>query len=224
MTDDVDLNQGHARKICVLEKESAMLKRILVAILLTMMAFVPEGVLAIETPEYEVIEVLDGGIEIRAYAPFRLATTIVEGKASDAGNAAFRRLAGYIFGANADETKIAMTAPVIQSAVGSSRFEVGFFMPRTIDSLPLPNDSRVEMKDRTMTVAVLKYQGSWRMKRYEEHLSVLKEAMKLQVKWRAEGEEIWARYDSPFKPWFLKTNEIMVPVVKAGAKGPQRQE
>ncbi len=197
-----------------------MLKFILVAILMTMMAFIPEGAQAIETPEYEVIEVLDGDIEVRAYAPFRLATTIVEGQASNAGNAAFRLLAGYIFGANADETKIAMTAPVIQSAVSNSRFQVGFFMPRTIDALPSPNDSRVEMKERTMTVAVLRYQGSWRPKRYEEHLSVLKEAMKSQDKWRPEGEEIWARYDPPFKPWFLRTNEIMMPVVKAAADRP----
>ena len=27
---------------------------------------------------------------------------------------------------------------------------------------------------------------------------------------RAEGEPVWARYDPPFMPWFLRTNEILV--------------
>jgi hypothetical protein len=26
------------------------------------------------------------------------------------------------------------------------------------------------------------------------------------------GEPAWARYDPPFKPWFLRRNEILVPV------------
>ena len=26
------------------------------------------------------------------------------------------------------------------------------------------------------------------------------------------GEPIWARYDPPFKPWFMRRNEILIPV------------
>ncbi len=29
---------------------------------------------------------------------------------------------------------------------------------------------------------------------------------------RAVGEPVWARYDPPFKPWFLRTNEILIEV------------
>jgi hypothetical protein len=29
---------------------------------------------------------------------------------------------------------------------------------------------------------------------------------------RAAGEPVWARYDPPFMPWFLRTNEILVEI------------
>lgn len=29
------------------------------------------------------------------------------------------------------------------------------------------------------------------------------------------GEAIWARYDAPFKPWFLRRNEILIPIAAA---------
>ena len=30
--------------------------------------------------------------------------------------------------------------------------------------------------------------------------------------WRTDGGPVWARYDPPFMPWFLRRNEILVPV------------
>jgi hypothetical protein len=30
---------------------------------------------------------------------------------------------------------------------------------------------------------------------------------------RAVGEPVWARYDPPFMPWFLRTNEILIEIV-----------
>jgi len=29
---------------------------------------------------------------------------------------------------------------------------------------------------------------------------------------QAAGEPVWARYDPPFKPWFMRRNEILIPV------------
>jgi hypothetical protein len=26
------------------------------------------------------------------------------------------------------------------------------------------------------------------------------------------GEPIWARYDPPWKPWFMRRNEILIPI------------
>lgn len=65
---------------------------------------------AIEEPEYTVVRQLEG-VEIRDYPPFTVAETVVTGSESDAGNLAFPILAGYIFGKNKGERKLAMTAP-----------------------------------------------------------------------------------------------------------------
>lgn len=54
--------------------------------------------------------------EIRQYAAYTVAEVLVEAAASDAGNRAFPILAGYIFGKNKGERKLAMTAPVTQTA------------------------------------------------------------------------------------------------------------
>jgi hypothetical protein len=30
--------------------------------------------------------------------------------------------------------------------------------------------------------------------------------------YRVSGEPRWARYDPPWKPWFLRRNEVIVPI------------
>ena len=80
--------------------------------------------IAIEEPVYQVEKAWEAEqIEIRAYAPRVMAVT---GMADDS-DSGFRVLAGYIFGGNAEEQKIAMTAPVQQSMAGEK--EMAFMIP-----------------------------------------------------------------------------------------------
>ncbi len=67
--------------------------------------------MAIEQPEYSVVATTDE-YEIRVYEPYIVAETVVDGDLRGSGSAAFRRLAGYIFGKNDASQKMAMTAPV----------------------------------------------------------------------------------------------------------------
>ncbi len=64
---------------------------------------------SVEEPQYEVLQSIDG-VEIRQYQATVQAVTILPGS-SDTSEG-FRRLAGFIFGGNNKEQKIAMTAPV----------------------------------------------------------------------------------------------------------------
>ena len=109
------------------------------------------GDMVFESPAYRVKEWINE-IELRRYEPYVVAETLVEGPLERAGNGGFRLLAGYIFGGNkttyGDSKKIAMTTPVAQDRVGD-QYRVRFMMPTqyTVDSLLIPNDSRVTIKE-----------------------------------------------------------------------------
>ena len=64
-----------------------------------------EYALAIEEPEYSV-EHQSSHYEIRAYSPMLVAETTMQSGFEEAGNQAFRILAGYIFGNNRSKAKI----------------------------------------------------------------------------------------------------------------------
>lgn len=180
--------------------------------------------MAIENPRYAVVRKFPE-FELRDYAPYLVAETDVEGRREEAGYEGFRRLAGFIFGGNRASRKIAMTAPVTQgtridmTAPVSQQGEGGlwtlqFMMPSawTRDTLPEPLDPRVRIRERPgRRVAVLDYSGTWSEQNYAEHLRAL-EAGLVRHGLRAAGPPEWARYDPPWKPWFLRRNAIQVEV------------
>ena len=177
--------------------------------------------MAIDEPQYKVVRAYEV-FEVRRYEPYLVAETVVNAAADDAGNQGFRILAGYIFGQNKGArriemtapvaqapTRIAMTAPVAQSP-GSGGYVIQFAMPRewTLETLPEPNDARVQLRAvPPRTVAVLRYTGTWSQDRYDTHLQTLKTDLARDgLQWH--GEPVWARYDPPWMPWFLRRNEI----------------
>ena len=199
--------------------------RLLAEVLIVAMATIPATSQAIEEPEYEV-EYQDGNYEVRVYGPRLVAETWVEGTQSDAGSVAFRRLAGYIFGANATDESISMTAPVTQEPPAEleasaevsrmpaeGRYRVTFTMPReySMDSLPVPNDPTVILREEPgRRVASLRYRGFWSTSRYQDHEQKLMNWIETQGLQRANTPPVWARYDPPYMPWFLRRNEIHI--------------
>jgi effector-binding domain-containing protein len=202
-----------------------------------------EPAMALEKPRYRVVEAFEE-FEVREYEPYLVAETEVTGSREEAGNAGFRRLADYIFGKNEGSRKVAMTAPVAQQEgaapagekiamtapvsqqeradKGPSTWIIQFMVPSgyTRETLPRPIDPAVtfrEVPGRRM--AVISYSGTWSEERYEKHLARLRAAME-KAGLRAGGDPIWARYDPPFMPWFLRTNEILVELSPAPATTP----
>jgi hypothetical protein len=177
--------------------------------------------MATEEPQYTVIRT-DAVFEVRRYEPYLVAETVINAAPEEAGSDGFRILAGYIFGKNKGARKIkmtapvaqapariAMTAPVAQSPV-SGGYVVQFAMPRewSLETLPEPLDSRVVLREvPARKLAVIGYSGTWSQSRYEENLKILQNALaEAGLVW--SGEPMWARYDPPWKPWFLRRNEI----------------
>ena len=178
---------------------------------------------AIEEPAYTLLQKLDG-IEIRDYAPRIAAEVIVPGPADEAGNQGFRILAGYIFGKNRSRSSIAMTAPVTQASVpqkiamtapvtqaaAGGGYAVQFTMPAgyTLQTLPEPTDPRVHFKPvEGGRYAVIRYSGWWSQANYDEHLAALRAAVAAAAL-HTTGEPVYARYDPPWMPWFMRRNEI----------------
>jgi len=183
--------------------------------------------MAIEEPDYTIVSKTEA-YEIRNYGPLFVAETQVDADFENAGNQAFRILAGYIFGSNKSKTKIAMTAPVSQQdqsekiemtapvtqLKSGSKYLVQFTMPKNynLNNLPTPNDSRVHLREvPARKVAVFTYSGSWSASRYQEKLQVFLTALK-KDQIVPLGEPVLARYDSPFRLWLLRRNEIWIEI------------
>jgi len=183
--------------------------------------------MAIEKAKYTVLEKNDK-IEIRRYEPQIVAETFVDGDLKDAGSEGFRRLFAYISGDNTKKKSISMTAPVEQkersekiamtSPVGqeklNNQWRITFLMPAeyTLESLPEPTDERVKLvQEPARLVAAIRYSGRWSKEGYEKNKALLQGYM-LNHGYTAAGTPIWARYDPPFMPWFMRRNEVLVPL------------
>ena len=190
---------------------------------------VVKSAMAIEKAKYTVLEKEDG-FEIRQYDPQIVAETFVEGDLENAGNEGFRRLYAYISGENTKKQSISMAAPVIQETGSKkiamtapvkqekkdNRWRITFLMPAeyTLETLPEPNDTRVRLTEESGRLMVaVKYSGTWSEEGYEENKALLEEYIRKRGLTKT-GAPVWARYDPPFMPWFLRRNEVLIPIEK----------
>jgi hypothetical protein len=188
------------------------------------------GAMAIEEPEYTVIESA-GEFELRTYAPRIVAQTLVGGSMDQASTEGFKVIADYIFGNNTisdgGSQKISMTAPVTLGAQSEKinmtvpvsmeqadgQWRVDFFMPSeyTMDSLPVPNNSAVELRQVPATnYAAIRFSG------FAGEIKTAKKTAQLLAWLESKGltpvgEPVLARYNSPVSLPFLRRNEVIVP-------------
>ena len=180
-----------------------------------------------EQQAYEVVRTYED-FELRRYAPHVVAEVVVRGAFEDAGNTAFRTLFRYISGTNASGTKVAMTAPVIQRdaeqmpgttppeprEADSGEQAVAFVLPATVtlDGAPVPTSPDVRLRQRPeVLAAACRYRGRWTEALFDEHRRELTRAV-TAAGLTPVGSARWARFDPPYKPWFLRRNEIVLDV------------
>ena len=193
------------------------------------------GLMAYEQPRYTVIQ-RQGDFELRRYEPYLVAEIEVSASFEEAGNIAFRPLANYIFGENRRSEKmemtapvtqapkgekIGMTAPVIQSSRGDGNYVVSFVMPSryTVDTLPKPSNPTIRFREvPARTIAARTYRGGWSQKRYGKEERALRDALEKRDLLPLQPP-VWARYNPPFWPWFLRRNEILIEVQGAPPEG-----
>jgi hypothetical protein len=166
-----------------------------------------------EQPDYEVVRSTPD-YEVRQYASYLVAETLVPGGFETSGSTAFRRLAGFIFGGNSEGRAMNMTVPVthLEATPGQQRYR--FVMERAYDesTLPAPIDGSVGIvRVPSGRYAAAAYRGGRGESRFRAAERALLEALErdgLEPTGPAEA----AVYDGPTTPPFLRRNEVLIPV------------
>lgn len=177
------------------------------------------------------VQFAQGNFELREYPALAVAEVSVSGERKEAAGKGFRLLAGYIFGGNTRKLSIAMTAPVTQQAAsnetiamtapviqagGDGNWVIRFIMPEgaTIDALPQPNDPKVQLRMLgPERVVVVRFSGFAREDAVASNTAALQgfiAAHQLQP----TGAPVLAQYNPPWTLWFLRRNEVMIPIAR----------
>ena len=186
--------------------------------------------MAIEEPPF-VVEQSTADFELRRYPPMLVVET-----AADSRNAAFRRLFNYIAGANTAQQKIEMTAPVVMAppAPAGEKIEMTapvlmqregagpetmqFVLPTrfTLETAPRPTDAQLRVRELPeQWLAVRRYSGFWSDGNFAENETALRAAVQA-AGLKPTGAARCAAYNGPLTLWFLRRNEVMLPVEKPG--------
>ena len=177
-----------------------------------------------EPPSTTVLK--DGDFELRDYGAMTVAEVRVSGGQWGAANRGFRVLAGFIFGANGRQDKIEMTAPVIQERLrpvgpaatreADEQWIVRFVMPQrfTPQTLPSPDNARIKLLTLPRSrYALVRFSG-WALP------YLVRSQTRRLDKWmhsrqiESTGPSMLAQYDQPWTIWFLRHNEILMPVAR----------
>ncbi|NUT73138.1 heme-binding protein [Pseudarthrobacter sp. C4D7] len=179
--------------------------------------------------------------ELRRYPDYVVAEVTVNADFDRAGNAAFRYLFNYISGSNTARQKLAMTAPVLQEAGAEklamttpvlqsgplpgagqpAEFSVAFVLPAGVsaETAPVPNDPKVRVRAVPGSLAAVQaFSGSGSAAAFERRNNGLQAAL-LLAGLTPVGAPRFARFDPPFKPWFLRHNEVVQDVAEPRAGG-----
>jgi len=148
-------------------------------------------------------------VEIRRYHPCVIADVIVEAPYSQAASLGFRPLVTYI-----SQNKIAMTAPVLQESTDSRSWMISFVMPAemTVRDLPNPQNSKVRLRTLSEQLsAVLAFTGLAPSSKIQEKELELRAALAKESLTPIGALRI-ARFDPPWKPGFLRYNEVILDI------------
>ena len=185
------------------------------------------GIRSADEPKYQVLNDY-GHIQIRQYPALVVAQTEVTANYKNSSSLGFQRLAGYIFGGNKKQQKMAMTAPVIQEQEAEAMamtapviqqksgtvWLMAFVLPSnySVATAPVPLDTTVIIKEIPgKKVAVIRYSGSLSEQGIEEKSEELQNWLSEQG-YKAISPSRSAAYDPPWTLPFLRRNEVHIDI------------
>lgn len=171
--------------------------------------FAMNGQRNIETYPYVVNKKYDT-FEIRNYEATLFTSVQLSGnKYKDASSKGFSLLAGYIFGGNKQNEKIAMTSPVVMSLEDS--MTMMFMVPKKLnkETLPEPNQSQIKFREEpAKTIAAISFGGWANDEKIEKYKQKLKSALDTE-KIAYTNRFYFLGYNPPYEV-FNRKNEIIV--------------
>lgn len=154
------------------------------------------------------------GFELRKYPAGMQIETQASGDFVRAGNQGFGPLIGFISGNNKTGKSIAMTAPVIQESLSPKNHLVRFVLPENMKSSEVPESLNPGVKIIKVPghlAAARRFSGSWGQERFDlEGEKLVSELLTSGLE--TVGSLYFARFDPPWKPGFLKRNEVLIRV------------
>jgi DNA gyrase inhibitor GyrI len=200
----------------------------------------------VEQPEYSVIEQQDF-IELRDYPSLVVAEVRRDGSRQEGLSSGFGPLARYIFAKERSGDRIAMTAPVVQQAAQSDEriamtapvtqqaldaqgpdgdredgWAVRFIMPSAygLSDLPPPADDDVKLHQiPPRRMAAIRFSGRTTDQLIGEQEQRLRNWMQ-QRGLTPAAAPVYAYYNDPFTPGFLRRNEVLIEVKAAPGDEP----
>ena len=170
-----------------------------------------------ESPAYRPVRT-EGDCELRRYAPYLVAETVVAGTRKQAEKEGFKILSDYFFAKSREGEKLDMTVPVTASLESSNhqnfddeggRWAVRFVIPRglTKASLPAPPAGITlrDMPERLVATALV--EGSPSDAKWKDTIVKL-DAWIAERRWTGTGPHELASYNSPIIVAPIRRDEV----------------
>ncbi|MCE2683025.1 MAG: SOUL family heme-binding protein [Flavobacteriia bacterium] len=186
---------------------------ILLGIMILAQAFIYTSTNSTEQHKYVVLKKFEE-FEVRQYAPAMFSSVkMVSDSYETISSTGFRTLAGYIFGGNDKNEKIAMTSPVVMEIGDTTR--MSFMVPSDMkkEDLPKPNNGRIYFEEQEQKIMAAIEFGGWADdEKIEEYTNKLKANLKANGL-SFTGKFSYLGYNPPYQV-VGRRNEIVVELVE----------
>jgi hypothetical protein len=196
-------------------KTTFIIITLIIGVMIITQAFVSKSTKQTEQHSYQVMKVYDQ-FEIRKYEPALFSSVKIASKSyKETSGSGFRVLAGYIFGGNQKNEKIAMTSPVVIELGDTTKMLFKVPDGYTMENLPQPNNSNIEFeKQEEKIIAAIRFDGWASDEKIKNYTSILKEAL-AKEKIEHHTKFNFLGYNPPYEV-MNRRNEITVELVNYG--------
>jgi len=106
-------------------------------------------------------------------------------------------------------------AAAASAPLSGEKFRVAFVLPQGMTEQTAPRPTNPDVTLRTVPaslVAAIRFSGRWSEASYQQHVDRLNAALG-PAGFTPVGPARYARFDPPYKPWFLRRNEVLFDVL-----------